>query len=81
MIALVLIAILFNSFGAKKLPSIEGALLLFDVLAFFAVLIPLWVLAPMVSAKDVFTTFLNGGEWSTVGAAVGVLPQPRESRY
>jgi len=69
LIALALLAVAFNAFGAKNLPSVEGFLLFFDIIGFFCVLIPLWVLAPMVSASDVFTSFLNGGEWSSVGAA------------
>lgn len=74
-IALGVVAVAFNAFAARHLPSFEGAILLFDILGFFAVLIPLWVLAPKVSASVVFTSFLNGGEWSSVGAAtiVGVL--------
>jgi choline transport protein len=72
MIGLVGVAILFNAFGASKLPTFEGGLLVFDILAFFAVLIPLWVLAPKASAHDIFTVFFNGGEWSTTGAAVSL---------
>jgi choline transport protein len=73
--AMVLLAILFNAFGAKKAPLLEGALLVFDLVGAFAVLTPLWAVAPKVSAHEVFTSFLNGGEWSSVGAAtiIGVL--------
>ena len=75
MIGLALLAVLLNAFLAKHLPLIEGVLLVFDVLGFFAVLIPLWVLAPKVSVSAVFTTFENGGDWSSVGAAcvIGIL--------
>lgn len=53
----------------------EGALLFFDILGLFAVLIPLWVLAPKVSAVDALTTFENGGGWVSIPAAcvVGIL--------
>jgi len=73
MIGLVAIAILFNALGARKLPSFEGALLIFDIIGFFAVLIPLWVLAPKVSGHDIFASFFNGGEWSSIGAAVSTF--------
>ncbi|KAK5702006.1 hypothetical protein LTR97_004824 [Elasticomyces elasticus] len=75
MIGLVAVAILFNAFGARMLPSFEGGLLIFDIIGFFAVLIPLWVLAPKISAHDIFASFFNGGEWSSTGAAVivGIL--------
>ena len=33
------------------------------------VLIPLWVLAPKVPAREVFTSFENFGGWPTMGAA------------
>ncbi|KAK3715111.1 hypothetical protein LTR37_007321 [Vermiconidia calcicola] len=75
MIGLCLLAISFNAFAAKHLPLLEGVLLFFLVIGFFAVMIPLWVLAPKVSAREVFTTFENFGEWPTIGTAciVGVL--------
>jgi len=40
LIALALLAVAFNAFGAKNLPSVEGFLLFFDVIGFFCVLIP-----------------------------------------
>ncbi|KAK5123914.1 hypothetical protein LTR85_002111 [Meristemomyces frigidus] len=75
LIALALLAVLFNAFGAKSLPSFEGFLLFFDVIGFLAVLVPLWVLAPKVSANTIFTQFFNGGEWPTTGGSViiGIL--------
>jgi len=49
--------------------------LLFHLLGFFAVLIPLWVLAPRGDPTAVFTEFLNLGGWSSTGLAfmVGLL--------
>ena len=38
-------------------------------MGFFAILIPLWVLAPKASATAVFTDFENYGGWSSIGAA------------
>jgi amino acid transporter len=74
-IAITAFCIIFNTFLAKKLPMVEGIVLIVHLLGFFAVLIPLWVLAPRNSAKVVFTEFLNLGGWSSTGLAfmVGLL--------
>lgn len=50
-----------------------------QIIGFFVIIIPLWVLAPISDAHDVFTTFNNGGGWSSTGVAVmvgmgGVVP-------
>jgi choline transport protein len=34
-----------------------------------AILIPLWVLAPMATASDVFGSFSNAGSWPSIGVA------------
>jgi choline transport protein len=54
---------------------VEAILLLIHIAGFFAILIPLWTLAPRANAKDVFTTFNNGGGWNSEGtsALVGIL--------
>ncbi|KAF8855458.1 amino acid transporter [Acephala macrosclerotiorum] len=74
-IAITAFCIIFNTFLAKKLPMVEGMVLIIHLLGFFAVLVPLWVLAPRNSAKEVFTDFLNLGGWSSKGLAfmVGLL--------
>lgn len=65
-----LFAACFNTFGAKRLPFFEGVILLFFFIGFFAVLVPLWVLAPMAPASEVFGSFSNYGGWSSIGAAL-----------
>lgn len=74
-IAITAFCIIFNTFLAKRLPMVEGLILIFHVLGFFAVLIPLWVLGPRGDPKQVFTEFLNLGEWQTDGLSfmVGLL--------
>ena len=74
-IAITAFCIIFNTFLAKRLPMVEKMVLAFHLLGFFAVLIPLWVLAPKSSASEVFTEFTNLGGWSTTGLAfmVGLL--------
>ena len=74
-IAIVALAVLFNTVLAKRLPMIEGLVLILHLLGFFGVLIPLWVLAPRNSPKMVFTQFENLGGWPTQGLSfmVGLL--------
>ncbi|TPX08019.1 uncharacterized protein E0L32_010350 [Thyridium curvatum] len=74
-IAITAFCIVFNTVLAKRLPMVEGMVLIVHILGFFAVLVPLWTLAPRNSARVVFTEFLNLGEWSTMGLAfmVGLL--------
>lgn len=62
-------AVSFNAFGAKRLPLFEGLILFFFILGFFAICIPIWVLAPKAPASEVFGSFSNFGGWSTTGAA------------
>ncbi|KAJ5710387.1 hypothetical protein N7488_004543 [Penicillium malachiteum] len=62
-------SILFNTFLAKNLPFVEGLILIIHVLGLFAIIIPLWVLAPRNNARAVFTHFNNGGGWNNAGTA------------
>lgn len=77
-IAIAGFAVVFNTFLAKKLPLIEGIVLLVHLCAFIGILVTLWVLAPR-GDTTVFTTFTNGG-WSSLGGSTligipsGILP-------
>ncbi|KAF7513739.1 hypothetical protein GJ744_007790 [Endocarpon pusillum] len=75
-IGVILLTIIFNIFLVKKLPYIEGMLVILHVMGLFAIMIPLWVLAPRNNAKAVFTEFTNNGGWSTKGISfmVGLNP-------
>ena len=67
-IAVTSITMLFNTLFAKKLPLIEGLMLVIHVCGFFAIVIPLWVLAPQKTpARVVFTEFQNNGGWPSLG--------------
>ncbi|OCK76744.1 putative GABA permease [Lepidopterella palustris CBS 459.81] len=68
-IAISTFAILFNTFLAKKLPLVEGLVLVLHVLGLFAIIIPLWILAPRNNSKAVFTEFSNNGGWSSTGTS------------
>ena len=69
-VGVALFSVLFNTYAARQLPLFEGFIMLFDILGFFAVLIPLWVLAPKVSAREVFQEAENFGGWATLGTGV-----------
>jgi choline transport protein len=68
-------SVFFNTFLAKKLPLVEGIVLIIHVFGFFAVVVTLWVLGPRGDAAEVFTTFTNFGGWNSnaTSALVGIL--------
>ena len=68
-------SVFFNTFLVKKLPLVEGIVLIIHIFGFFAVLVTLWVLGPRGNASEVFTTFNDYGEWGNDGlsALVGIL--------
>jgi amino acid transporter len=69
-------AVFFNTFLSKKLPLVEGMILLLHVVGLFAIMIPLLILAPKSNSKTVFTEFTNNGGWPTDGVSfmVGLNP-------
>ena len=73
--ASLVVAVFLNTVVSNFLPKIEGFILIFHVVGFFAILIPLTYLAPPSShgtAADVFTKFLNNGGWATQGLSFWV---------
>ena len=67
--ALLLIALIINTYLARLLPHVEAFVLLIHIVGFFCVLIPLSYLGPHVSATEVFTVFADQGGWSSMGLA------------
>ena len=61
------LALFVNTFLSRLLPHIESLMLLFHLLGFFGIMIPLVHLSPHQPAKEVFTHFLNLGDWNTQG--------------
>lgn len=68
-IGVVCFTVIFNTFLAKKLPFVEGLMLMLHIVGLFAIMIPLLVLAPRHNAKAVFTEFTNNGGWPTDGVS------------
>jgi hypothetical protein len=73
--AMVASAISFNTFAIGKLPVLEGLAVILHIFGFFAFFIILWVMGPRAPAQEVFTTFQNGNNWSSVGLAtlIGIV--------
>ncbi|KAF4627810.1 hypothetical protein G7Y89_g10344 [Cudoniella acicularis] len=67
--AVVIVAVFVNTVISSLLPKIEGLVLILHVLGFFAILIPLISMGPHGDASDVFTVFVNGGAWPTMGVS------------
>ena len=74
-IAVVTFCIFFNTSFARKLPLVEGCLVVIHILGLFAIMIPLWILAPRNDAYTALLHFTNGGNWDTMGVAfmIGLL--------
>lgn len=73
--AALLLCVFVNTVAARFLPKIEGVILILHTLGFFAILIPLVILAPKGSVDFVFTEFVNEAGWSSNGLAffVGLI--------
>lgn len=79
MIAISLFAVLFNTVLARKLPLVEGIVLVVYICAFIGIIVTLWVLAPRSDAAAVFGGFTDAGWHSLGGSALigitaGILP-------
>ena len=65
--ATILVSVFINTVVSTLLPKIEGLIFTLHVLGFLAILIVLSYMAPHSTASEVFTLFLNQGNWSTQG--------------
>ncbi|KAH0356539.1 amino acid transporter, partial [Aureobasidium melanogenum] len=74
-IGIVIICILINTVAIKKLPLLEGFMLLFFFFSFFTIVVVLWVMAERTPAKKVFTEFSDNMGWGNVGLStlIGIL--------
>ncbi|KAK3652950.1 hypothetical protein LTR56_004898 [Elasticomyces elasticus] len=68
-IAVILFVSLFNTLLAARLPLIEGVLLILHMAGLFAIIIPLWVMAPRGNVRDTLFTFTTTGGWPNLGLA------------
>lgn len=64
--AILMLSFVINVFVSSALPTIEIIVLIVHILGFFGILVPLVYLSGTYnSAKQIFTTFNNGGKWPT----------------
>lgn len=66
-IAVICLAIVFNTLLAGKLPMTQGAAVVVHICGLFGVIIPLWVMSPKGNAHEIFFEFTNLGNWPTTG--------------
>lgn len=66
-IAVISFSIIFNTSLATRLPLIEGIVLIIHMAGLFAIIIPLWAMAPRGNAYYVLLRFTNNGGWETTG--------------
>jgi amino acid transporter len=67
MLAFLLVTIAFNTWGALALPQLETLSLIGHLGGLIVTIIPLLVMAPKNSAKEVFTEVVNSSGWSNTG--------------
>lgn len=68
-IAIIVFASVFNTLLAVRLPLVEGALLILHLAGLFAIIIPLWVMAPRGNVHDTLLKFTTTAGWSDVSLA------------
>jgi len=61
------LVVFVNTGMSRSLPVFEGCILIIHILGFFAIMIPLVTLGPHKDASEVFSQFLNQGEWQSQG--------------
>jgi len=75
-LAITTFAIIFNTFLGTKLPIVQNCFLAIHLIGLVAIIVPMWVLGPRASAKEVFIGGLyNGGGWNSIGTStlIGLL--------
>lgn len=70
--AVVVLIYFLNVWAANAMPMINNIFLILHVFGFLAIVGTLWVLSPRNTAEVVFTQFVNGGGWSSMGLALMV---------
>jgi len=66
-IGVVLFSIVWNTVLVKKLPLLEGIIMILHIFGFVAFVVVLWVMAPRGNTKEVWTDFQDNAGWGNVG--------------
>lgn len=69
MLAILVLTMFLNTYGARVLPMLETISLFGHIGGFIITLIPLLVLAPKNPAHAVFAEVVNNGGWSNTGTS------------
>jgi amino acid transporter len=70
-LAILLIAVVFNTLLARRLPLVEAIFVFAHIIGIF-IFIPVWVLSPRREGGSPLTEFYNPGGWSSDGVATMV---------
>jgi choline transport protein len=69
MIGVGMLTLMVSTFGSRILPIFELLILFLHFFGILIILIPLWVLAPKVTGREVFLNFEDFGIWGNTGLA------------
>ncbi|KGO58310.1 Amino acid/polyamine transporter I [Penicillium expansum] len=68
--AMIAVIYFFNVYAASWMPRIQNILLALHLLCWVVIVAVLFAMAPHNSAQTVFTSFHNGGNWSSMGISL-----------
>jgi choline transport protein len=71
-IGITIIIYFLTVWGAEAMPMFQNLMLIIHCVGFVVVVVVLLVLAPRNPARVVFTQFINGGGWNTMGLSLMV---------
>jgi amino acid transporter len=66
-IGVTIFAMVWNTVLVRKLPLVEGIIVILHIFGFFAFVVVLWVMAPRSDPKEVWTDFQDNGGWGSIG--------------
>ena len=69
-IGITIIIYFLTVWGAEAMPMFQNLMLIIHCLGFVVVVVVLLVLAPRNPASVVFTQFINGGGWNSMGLSL-----------
>lgn len=69
-IAVLHLSVIFNTFLAAHLPSLEGGALILHLTGFITINVVLWVMAPRATVHDALFEFTNSGGWSSIAISI-----------
>jgi hypothetical protein len=70
--AVILLNFGLNASFSTVVAKFEGIVFILHILGFFAVLLPFVLLSEHATAQEVFSTFLNLGDWQTQGLSFSI---------